>query len=291
MTHTKLMRTKWYPRPHDFHYSWRVAPYNTTGATSVGQLSNVIISLAFNDEGLGAPNLYNANPEHTGYTVASTANCYPESTISNFFCEVRTRLDKDATQVSLPSVTVGFQPMFMSFLSDYTAVEERTTETSAALMGMQSESTDRQGYPILDVSAEYNASDKDDGAVIPVANQPSGADNLKEVDFDIEKFYDVIQYYQMSNKIKTMQGGLNWRNLGSFQNTRTRFMVKLRSKVKRINPYTFFGIRCIVPQVATGYQDVAQHEVSQGDQSVHFDIRVRYLEWNQDFYMARAGTH
>ncbi len=66
-----------------------------------------------------------------------------------------------------------------------------------------------------------------------------------------------------------------------------RVKIRMRRKVKRMNPYTFMGCLIGVPKVG----DVRQFPIAADTTDVnHVDVTVRskYYEWNPDFNMLRV---
>lgn len=282
---SRLMKTRWFPRPHDEQYSYAHGMEHTTGGSGKQAVLNLV---AMNDEGLGAPSAYNANPEHASFAEADMPNCYPESLIDAMTVELLISLTKDALETDkLPAVRIATMPIFTSF-DDIIALDKTSTLDIGEILELQRESTDYQCYPL------YNGNDVMAGAsgVAPTlhANVPglTTDQTLEYVSFDKNTFYDALQYYTTRNKLKNCQGGLKW-----FTLTRNKPFVKIkyfiRSKVKRMNDYTQFSVMTYVPLSSS----VAQQLVSTADttvdlQHVNVSLSVRFNEWNPNFNFERA---
>ncbi len=151
-TRTRLMRTKWYPRPHNMEIDWGFACDNAAVN------DDTIIPITMYDEGLGSPTSYEANPEHASFVEASEPNCYPESTVNLVTCNLRLTLTKAALETDKMHVLRFYtQPIFMSF-DDILANDEVSGLDIGELLEMQRETTDRQQFPL------YNAVDMVAGA-------------------------------------------------------------------------------------------------------------------------------
>ncbi len=109
---------------------------------------------------------------------------------------------------------------------------------------------------------------------------------LEGVAFVINDYYDMLQYKTNAGKLKAVQGGLKWITLTKNRPYRDIYF-KIRSKTKRMNPYTFFGCLFTVPPGGT-------HRCKSvvGDTTaithVFIDAHVRYNEWNSEFNMKRV---
>ncbi len=142
------MRIKWYPRPHYGRWTW--AHGLETGVAN----TYTILPIAMYDEGLGTPSAYEANPEHASFADAGEANCFPDSDVEYINVTLTYALTKGALRTDeLISVKCMFMPIHCAFLEDYNALDELSGLTTATILEMQTESTDRQGYPL------YNAVD------------------------------------------------------------------------------------------------------------------------------------
>ncbi len=99
-------------------------------------------------------------------------------------------------------------------------------------------------------------------------------------------YYDALAYQTNGPKLVACQGGLKYITL-----TPTRPIYKtrifIRPKSKRMVPYSFFG--CLMGIVKAGgltsYSAVAD---TTDVTHVYSTARVRYLEWNSEFDMARV---
>ncbi len=139
----KLMKTRWYPRPHNYDLQY------AHGLESAVANQHTIIPLVMNDEGLGAPTAYEAHPENAAFVEAAEPNCFTNSRVDFVVADLTFSLTKafEATD-SLVALRIGFMPIFMSFIGDYTAIDELSTAEIQDVLEMQTESTDNQGFPL-----------------------------------------------------------------------------------------------------------------------------------------------
>ncbi len=107
------------------------------------------------------------------------------------------------------------------------------------------------------------------------------AQPIEAVNFNPGTYYDAIHYMTIAGKLRNITGGLKWFTLTKERPFRT-FKIKLRSKVKRMNPYTFFGVLTGVPPVDT-FDQIPLAADTTNVTHVHVDWTVRYNEWNENF--------
>ncbi len=165
-TKTLLMKTKWYPRPHnmsiDFGFGLETAIINT----------DTIIPITAYDEGLGDPGAYEANPENASFVEAVEANCYPESHINMVLLQLTLSLTKGALETDkIHNVRYYTMPIFVTF-DDLIANDEISGLDIGEILELQRETTDRQCFPL------YNAVDMRAGVVATTTVMPANHPGL-----------------------------------------------------------------------------------------------------------------
>lgn len=276
---TKLMKSKWFPRPHNYTINFGMGL--ETGVANQA----TIIPVIMHDEGLGDPTSYEANPENASFAEAPEPNCYPESRVNKVFVQLRVFLTKDALETDkVKQVRFCYMPIFTSFKEDLTAIDELTANEVQDLLELQSESTDRQTYPLwtgVDMPIPY---------VTPTlpTNVPglTTDQTIEGVTFGYEAFYDALQYYTNRGKLKQCQRGLKWVTLTPEHSFVTlRFAID--SKVKRINEYAFMGIFIGLPPAGTRFQN---HVAADTTNITHLGVfsEIRFNEWNEHFNMRKV---
>ncbi len=156
-TKTMLMKTKWYPRPHDFKLNWGHGL--ETGVVNQA----TIIPVTMYDEGQGDPTSYNANPLHASFAEYAGPNCYPESRLNIVTAQLELFLSKAAIATdALQTITYAYMPIFTTF-DDIIALDEVSTLDISEVLELEREATDRQCYPL------WNAVDMEAGVTAAVS--------------------------------------------------------------------------------------------------------------------------
>ena len=276
MTKPRFMKEMWFPRPHNCELRYSGGLEDTHIST--------IVPLVMYDEGLGDPASYNSNPEHASFAETDAPNCYPESSLQNIHCAMEVRMLKNAIETDkAPVIKAGFQVIAVSF-EDLAATEEKTSETIGDLLDLTSESTDRQTYPNwngTDVTVYGVGTHADLPASVPGLTTDQSLEHVTYDDDDIDRHYDVLQYYKLKNKYMKVQSGIKWFNLTKYNPVR-RFNIHLRTKTKFLNEYAFLGVRTILPNSGSKRQYIASGDTG-ASEHVDWYFNCRYDEWHPDF--------
>lgn len=274
----KLMRQVWYPAAHKFENSWSHGL--ETGVNNKATIYPIIM----HDEANSAKNLY-TNPEHASFSTLGKPNCYPESRVNDIFCDITYSLTKGALETDkLHAVRCAYMVIATAFKESLTVIDELSSTETQDVLELQSETTDRQCYPLyngVDMPVRYT------GAGDLNANVPglTTDQKIEGVTFSTNDYYNALHYMTISGKLKKMQYGLKWFTL-TRQHPTKRIRIHMKSSAKKINPYTFLGVMTYVPEVDTNYQIPTSGETTNIN---HVDVmaRVRYNEWNQNFNMEK----
>ncbi len=275
----KLMRQTWYPRPHNGAWNW-----NHGIETGVANEAT-IFPIAFYDEGLGAPSAYNAHPEHASFAETFSPNCFPDSRVNSVILDLEFALTKGAIETDgLHGIRCAFMPIFTSFGTELDEADEKSTETIKTILELATESTDRQTYPLYN---DIKMVEKFTGSATFAAIQfgLTASQVLEGVAFSSATYYDALQYYTNGGLLKKLQGGLKWFTL-TRNKTFKKFRIHIRPKVKRMNPYTFFGIMTYVPKVGSSEQMAVPADTT-NISHVNVSMNPVYNEWHQNFDMEK----
>ncbi len=271
---SRLMRTEWWPQPH----RREISMYFELDDQAIDA---TIVPIIMYDEGLGTPSDRETHPENAAFAVFADPNCYINSRVDNMFCELTFSLTSKAIDDNIPAISVSFMPIHTAFKEDYIAIDELSSFEVQDILELQTEATDRQGFPLYagtDLPEPF-ANSADVGTSVPGL---SVDDSIEGVAFNSGQFYDALHYQTIEGKLKKVQSGLKWLTL-----TPNRPIAKIRihqkSKTKRMNEYTFFGLLINVPVTGFFRQVAAAGDITAATNYVRADVKYRYNEWNQDF--------
>lgn len=277
VSRSRIQRKREYPLPHNMF-----SGFATNLETANPNFSNWPIIIQ--DEAR-TPGSYFTNPEHASFVEYSSPNCSPDSEIMSIFTEIRFTMTKKALQTDgLGAVRVCFLPIASSF-EDLKAIDELTSVEVQDVLEMTSETTDRQAYALW---SGVDAAEKYTNSTLLGADVPGLTATQKQegVVFDIDLWYDAINYYTIAGKLRSVTRGLRWITLTKTNPTR-RVLLRQTSKTKRMNPYTQMSVIIGVPYAGTKYQIPMLVETATADHIV-VEQNTRYLEWNDMFHAERA---
>lgn len=269
MVTKRLSKVTQFPRPHNQTLAF------TLSTVDAGQ-GATIIPFIHNDEGLGSPSSYNANPAHASFAATQETNCYPESRIYKGHFSLKLSLTKHCWNTDkIEAAKVLILPIAMSY-DDALAQNTDTTDEVQDILEMQRETTDKQSYPL------YNSTDLAGDYITMSANLPGLTTDtkLEGIDFNADTLYDAIQYYTNGKKLLSCIGKPLWATVKRGQSKVYR--IPLPSKAKAINDYTFFGCLVYVPPPSTATQIFESGDDSAGDH-ILVNSLARYNEWHELF--------
>jgi len=276
-----MEKQKSYPRPHSDRYGWS----HTLEAATL-DYDSTIVPFVHYDEALGAPDGYQANPEHGSFAAYGGTNCYPDSRIENVEISIRIWLSKSCLVTdAIDTVRLAYMPITTTF-EDLDALDEKSSQTIGTLIEMQDEATDNQAGPL------YNTVDMletfTDHHNMAVQNPfLTATPSLEAVAWNSQNYYNALQYFATAAKLATCTRGLKWITL-----TKRHPYVKLKfhvpKKNKRMVKKSFWGCLVHVPFVDTDEQMAQIGDTTAELKHVNCQLDMRYYEWNPEFDMGRV---
>ncbi len=276
----RMTKNRVYPRPHLQNVIWGHGL--ETGV--VNQFT--IFPIIMHDEGLGDPTAYEANPENAAFAVSEEPNCYPDSKIDSVFMQLEFNLTKAALETDkISALKICYMPIFMNFKDDYIAIDELSTLEIQDVLELQTESADRQGYPL------FNGVDMPVpvvGSNLLAANVPglTATQAIEGVAFSTGQYYKMLQYMTNAGKLRSVQGGLKWISLSKRFPT-ARIRIKQRKSTKAMNEFAMLAVLVGMPSV----DDVHQFPTA-GETTNVTHVKVRgvytYNEWGEFFNMRKV---
>lgn len=283
-------KTHRYHKPHDLEHSFQLS------LVDVNQQAT-IVPLIMQDEAMVPASGYNSNPANASFAESSEPNTYPESRIDSINCSILMDLTKHSWVTDrLRALNVTFGLIAVSFLEDLTPIDVKTGTDIETLLCLAHETTDKQCYP------DWSGTDLQGDTVEVGANVPGLTTNTNIEGINISGFgtfhdyintvFDAMKYYSNGPKLRkclklftkrldvSKHGGSN--QLIDAGTGALNFHIRIPSKVKFQNEYTFFGLMIGLQELGSGSQYGISSDASAGDH-VHFSMRTRYMEKNDYF--------
>lgn len=277
---TRLMKSTWHSRPHNMVHSW------CHGLETASTIQTTIYPLIIQDEGLGDPSAYNSHPEHASFVEANEPNVYPESRVDTIFGMTELEMTKGALETDkIHGIKYATMDIYIAFKEDLTATADASTVEIQDILELDSESTDRQAYPLWnDVDMTVNKSSLE---LLPT-KVPSldTTQAIEGVTFSSELYYDTLHYSNLSGKLKSVQTGLRWGML-TRQRPYARIPMRIRSDVKKANPYTLCARMIHIP-INSSAEQLGVATDTTNIPHVRVTMTTRYDEWNENFDHTRV---
>ncbi len=263
-----------------------------------------------NDVIAGTPGSIIVNPHNTGYVTDAGAAVAKMSIID----KVRISLKFNMTSMCNPRTETAagtfandgiehlhltWRPVFFSFPEKLDAADDDTGTTVATILGLLKTAAQEDVVPITTNNLPVIAnSDKP---------QPMSTVNIAEIysdynmttdtimedhPWDEDLFQEAMQRYTNKGALKACVGRTRHVHLTRGKNPyKTFYMDKFVPRsVRRIMPYSFFGIQINLPTEADFGADYYGSTMTANRAHVGIKMLVQYHEWNADHYQEMSGT-
>lgn len=276
MVTARFTKNKEFPRVHHEELNW------AHGVETAVVNSATMVPILHYDEGLGAIASFNSNPEHSSYVEVAEPNCYPESTVNKIFCMAQVSLSKEALE------TDKVHALKFATMEIHTAFDEGTQATDEVsglslndILELQTESTDRQTYPLYNgvkckvgKAGNYEYLDAD----VPGLTTTQG---IEGVAFNTHQYYDGLNYYSNGGKLRKIATKLKWHTL-TRQNPTTRITFNQHSNTKHMNPYTGLFALFYIPKNSV-IEQIGKASDTTDVNHIEINFQYRYNEFNEGF--------
>lgn len=269
-----LIKTEIRPRNHEVELKFAL-----DAATATKQATN--IPMIIQDEALGAPTGAFTHPEHASFAEVNEPNCYTDSHVERVLAKVTLSLNKALYETNkIHSILCYIIPVVFAFKEDYTAINPLNSVEVQDVLEMQTEATDRQGYPLFN-GTKLSGGPLDLGANVPGLSTNT---NIEAITMDMNLLYDALQYYspKMTGKLKKVLG--NIQHVIVKRNQPKTIPIRFFSNsAKHQNEYTYCGV------IIGTYDDSSAKQLFQsGDVTaashINVNVHYRYYEWHRKFY-------
>ncbi len=275
--------------------------YNTFGLGAFAPTQNthfVTLIRNTNDVIAGVPGSIVVNPHNTNYVEDYGPAVCKMSIIDKLTLSMKfnlTEIFKNDGMFSLPFL---WRPIFFSFGEKLDATDDDTGTTVETILGLTKDTTFEDVVPLttnkLDVTGGSDlvqpVSTVNIAEVFGDYNMTTNMTNEDHV-FDEERFHDALRRYTNKGALRSMVGRTRHATLTSTHPYKNYYFNKFVPKaVRRIQPYSFFGIQV---HVAEENEHGSEHygSVLTADKK-HLGVKMmcHYDEWNADHYQEMSGT-
>ncbi len=275
-----------YPLRHEVDYSFGLS------ATSAAQ-NSTICTLVKNYKTVLDATTHDVNPKHASFVTDKGAVCQPMSIIDKLRLVIKINLTHDGFVTNqIQTIKCMWMPIFFSFPEKLDATDEKSTDTVAEILDLTKDATEE------DVTPTWSTTKLDVSGVTELAH-PVSTVNLAEVfglmnlttdttmestPFNNQTFHRALKYYTNKGALKACIGQTRHVTLDRNHMNKTFFIDKFVPRaVRRIMPYSFFGILFHVPRDPDIEQFYNSKTIGAGLSDIGFKVMARYHEWHPDF--------
>ncbi len=277
-------RAEMYPLVHQFNYSMGLSL--KTAAASSGYMT-----LVKNYKSVTDPATTLVNPHHANHDVETGAICAPMSIIDKLRLTLKFNLTEEAILAGAESAVCQWTPVFGSFKEKWDAADDSTTTTVKDILELLTDATEEDVTPLFNNTKHGVVGDSDGPHPVSTVNlvETFGILNMdtdltsEGVTFNKKVFHDGLRYYSNKGALKAVIGST--RNVWLTRNRpmKTFYINKFVPRpIRRIMPYTYFGILIHVPLDSSPSQHYYSGAMGVNKPDIGIKGQIYYHEWNTE---------
>ncbi len=276
------LKTTEHPLRHRFDYSFGLS-------ASTGSMSSAWITLVKNYKSVNAPTGVFVNPHSDQMDTETGAICAPMSIVQNI--RIIITASKSTTINKDEPVKFSWTPFFASFPEKYDATDDDGGLSVAAVMQLTKDATEEDITPLSSNKLPVLGSSDKPHPLSTVnlteaynthLNMTTDA-TMEDTPFSMETFQNLLAIGTNKGALKACLGRTRHYTMERNSQVKTWYIRKFVPRsIRRIVPYTFFGLLFNVPieaDVDSYYHDVA---LTTSKSHVGFKVLIRYDEWNAE---------
>ncbi len=276
--------TERYPLRHRMKYAFGLS------CTSAA-MNSCMVTLVKNYKTITDARTIDVNPHHANFVTDGGAVCQPMSIIDKLQLNVKINLTKHGfSNQALRHLRVIVRPIFFSFPEKLDAADEKSTATVASILEVVKDATEEDVTPLHGTKLPdiAGASDLDHplstvnlAETTAIANLTTD-NTMEDVAWDEDTFQTAIKYYTNKGALKACVGKSRTVTLQEHRPYTLNINKFVPRAIRRIVPYTFFGLLVHVPRDPDFGQFYWSEARVAAKPDVGVKILVRYDEWHPD---------
>jgi len=290
----KGFRNEMYPLTHRVIYAFGLSAVtgtmNSTIATLVRHTNDIIANV---------PDKVIVNPHNTGYQTDAGPACVKMSIIDKLRLSMTFTATKVAVETdSMFGIKLLWRPIAFSFPEKLDAADDDTTTTVASILNLTKDATFEDIVPLsVNKLPTGGVSEKPHAVSTVNIAEVFGDYNMttdtamEDVAHDEDLFQDASMRYTNKGALKACVGRTRHVHLSRSNNVARFFFDKFAPKsIRRIMPYSYFGIQIHVPLIS----DIEQvyHSAAGTASQPHIGVKMicKYNEWNSAHFQEMSGV-
>ncbi len=281
-----------HPLRHRFGYGFGLSAVTTT-------INSGMMILIKNYKGANLADTIKVNPKNAGFELETGAICNEQSIIDKLRISMRFNYTEAAKTSGINALHVMWRPIFVSFPEKLDSVDDKSTDTGAAVLSLVKDATEEDVTPLFN-NVKFGVVGTSDTL------QPVSTANLTEtfgilnmdtdltmegVSWDEKRFQNSLKYYTNKGAIKACVGKTRHMTLTENRPTKNYYIDKFVPRaVRRIMPYSFMGILVHCPVVTDDDQFYVSGAVTASVVDVGIKAIISYHEWHMDHIQEQEVT-
>ncbi len=265
---------------------------NTAMATLVRHTNDIITT------GAGVPKMIVVNPKNTNYVEDNGPAVCNMSILDKLSLSIKFNLTQEFDDDKMHMLKFLWRPIFFSFQEKLLAADDDTGTTVESILGLTSDTTFEDVVPITTNKLPIvGTSDKP---------QPVSTVNIAEIfsDYNMttdttmedhafveDTFQSALRRFTNKGALKSMIGRTRHVTLSRQKDYMNFYIDKFVPRsIRRIQPFTFFGIQVHVPTIDEVEQEY--HSTTMTSSVAHLGCKIicNFHEWNNGHYQNPEGV-
>ncbi len=283
------------PLKHKFRFSFGLS-------AGVANANTALIPLIKNYKSVTDVASTKVNPHNSAVDLETGAICAPMSIIQNLTLSMSFNALGAVPTDDLKGIQFWWMPIFGSFAEKWDADDDGGGGKVAAILQLTVDATEQDITPITTNKLKVLGT-SDTLHPVSTVNLPEAITHLnmttdlvmEDCPFDATAFFNLLQYGTNKGALKACIGKIRHGHVtwsGGKRDTKQSYFIRkfVPSPVRRIVPYSFFGILIHVPLVTEHGQNYTEETSLQTTLNhVGIKIHVNYDEWNEEHSNAHTG--
>lgn len=284
-------KSQQFPLRHRLVYSFGLSALTET-------MNTTMITLVKNYKGANVPTTIDVNPHHASFDKETGAICNPMSIIDKLNIGIRFNIPSEPGTDVIKGLSFEWTPIFFSFAEKLDAVDDFTTSTVKSILSLTSDATQE------DITPTFNNTKLPVGGNSDLVH-PMSTTNFTEVfgtmnmdtdttmeaiTFDNTTLKNARAYYTNKGAINSILGRTRHEHLSeNRRNSRTFIKKFVPRPIRRIMPYTYFGILIHLPIDSDPEQDYMFSALTASTTHLGCKLIANYHEWHSDHNQDMTG--
>ncbi len=270
-----------YPLKHKFYYAF-------TLSAVTGTMNSAYATIVKSYKGHNDTKTVIVNQHRTDVMLETGAICNQMSIVDNL--KITIKMNRTAINSAVP-ISFSYMPVFGQFTDKWDASDQDTSITVAAALALTKDATQEDLTPLTTNKLDFTG---ESDVVHPLSTvnltelythlNMTTDNTMEDTVYDADAMFELLRHGTNKGALKTCIGKRVSVTLHDdthpFETHHYRRFMP--SVVKRIMPFTYFGLLFHIPLVTEANQHYSQAALTASKGHVGFKVMITYDEWHPD---------